>query len=158
MLAAADKLRLRLLSRATALQVLQSTGLVPALVNLDTQHAPEQRLEAPAPAKKGKVGKVETSEAPQELAVQLPQALLLEAGAALSSAQDTLKALAASYYSKRDSGRDITRDSIKRDAEAFIASRQACVTALKAQCDDHIATEQIRFGQQVRTSCWHLLP
>lgn len=149
MLAATDRLRLQLLSRAAALKVLQSTGLVPAAVNLGTQQAPEQRAETSAAAKKGKAAKAEAPEAAQTLAIELPKPLLQEVEAGLSSAREALKSLAATYNSKRDSGRDVTRTSIKEDAETFLAGRQGHFDALKAECDEHITIEQNRFGHQV---------
>lgn len=155
LLAAANDLRLRLLCRAAALEVLQNTGLVPDDVSLDTQLAPEQPAEAPVPTKKGKGGKAEVSEVAQPLAMELPKPLLQEVEAGLAVAQNSLNTTAASYYSKRDSGREITRAAIKQDAEEFLASRHNHFTALKDECDEHIAIEQKRFGHQV---CHSMLP
>lgn len=149
LLAATDRLRLKLLSRAAALQVLQSTGLLPTVVNLDTQQAPEPPAETAAPAKKAKGGKADTSEATLTLAIELPKPLSQEVEAALSTAQDAMKALAVTYYSKRDSGRVVTRKSIDPDAEKFCASRQGHFTALKEECGTHIRTEQKHFKHQV---------
>jgi hypothetical protein len=133
--------------------VLQSTGLVPAVVNLDPREAPEQIQETPAstpaPGKKGKVGKVEASEAPQRLAMDLPKPLLRESESVLSTAKDALKGLAANYYCKRDPGRGITRTPIKEDAEAFLTSTQCHFSALAAECAQHLAIEKKRFGLQV---------
>jgi hypothetical protein len=124
---------------------------VPVVVNLDPCKAPEQTEETPtpAPAKKGKAGKVEVSEAPQRLAVELPRPLLQDSKSMLSTAKDTLKSLTASYYLKRQPGREITRMAIKENAEAFLTSMQGHFTALEAECAEHIAIEQKRFRLQV---------
>lgn len=149
LLAAADRLRLQLLSRAAALQGLQSTGLLPTVVQLDTEQAPEQPVETATPAKKGKAEKVQAADTAQVLAIELPKALSQEVEAVLSTAQDAMKVLTASYYSKRDSSRVVTRKSIDQDAEVFLASSQSHFTALKEECDAHIVTEQKRFKHQV---------
>lgn len=149
LLDAANDLRLQLLCQATALDVLQSTGLAPVVVNTDIQQAPEPVVETPAPTKRGKAGKAEPSDVSPPLATQLPQPLLQAAEACLSTAQDALKSHASSYFSKRSTAREITRSSIQSDAGSFLASRQEHFSTLKAACDQHIVSEQMRFGHQV---------